>query len=306
MGAQIGCEYALSGHEVVAVARHPEAARERIERGLALAQEAGYPSAQTRAARQRIDITTSLQTIPTSADIVVESLPEEMETKVAAVLPAAGLCSRAIIASNTSSLSISELGMRIGAPTRTVGTHYWNPPLLMPLVEVIRGEGTDDAAVERITQILTDLGKRPVLVKRDVPGFVWNRMQLALLREAVWLVEQGVATPETVDEIVRDGLARRWRFTGPFETAALGGAETFERIAANLFPVLSGAERLSGLRRWLDEAPSTAERVRRRRDHGLVSELNRDQASADLAIRAGGTVGQSDRTERGNESVSER
>lgn len=273
MGAQIGCEYALGGHDVIAVGRHLEAARDRFERGWALAEDGGHTPKQTRAARHRLDITISVQRIPRDTDIVVESVTEEIEAKVAALLPVVALCSKAIIASNTSSLSISELGMKIAAPARTVGTHYWNPPLLMPLVEVIRGEETDPAVVERMVRTLTDLGKRPVLVERDVPGFVWNRMQLALLREAVWLVEQGVASPETVDEIVRDGLARRWRFTGPFETAALGGAETFERIAANLFPVLSRAERLSDLRRWLDESPSTADRVRTRRDEGLVAEL---------------------------------
>ena len=139
--------------------------------------------------------------------------------------------------------------------------------------------------VSKFLRFLTDvviaraLGKRPVLVDRDVDGFVWNRMQLALLREAVWLVEHGVASPRTVDEIVRDGLARRWRYTGPFQTAALGGADTFERVAANLWPVLSCTTELEDLRRWLDESPDVTGPVRERRDQGLAAELRNERAA---------------------------
>jgi 3-hydroxybutyryl-CoA dehydrogenase len=125
---------------------------------------------------------------------------------------------------------------------------------------------------------LRALGKRPVLVDRDVQGFAWNRLQLALLREAVWLVENGVASPETVDEIVRDGLARRWRYTGPFQTAALGGAETFERVAALLWPALSQATSLQNLRQWLDENLETTGPLRERRDRGLAADMRADAA----------------------------
>ena len=182
------------------------------------------------------------------------------------------------MASNTSSIPITAIGQAIGAGERTIGAHYWNPPLLMPMVEVIRGDHTAPAVVEEMTATLRALGKQPVLVDQDVPGFAWNRLQLALLREAVWLVENGVATPETVDEIVRDGLARRWRYTGPFQTAALGGAETFERVAANLWPVLSDAATLKNLRRWLNEAPEITGPVRERRDAGLAADLRADRA----------------------------
>jgi 3-hydroxyacyl-CoA dehydrogenase len=116
-----------------------------------------------------------------------------------------------------------------------------------------------------------------MLVDRDVDGFVWNRLQLALLREAVWIVERGVASPETVDEIVRDGLARRLRYTGPFQTAALGGAATFERVAENLWPVLSRQRHLKDLQQWLDERPETTGPLRERRDEGLAADLRADR-----------------------------
>jgi 3-hydroxybutyryl-CoA dehydrogenase len=148
----------------------------------------------------------------------------------------------------------------------------------MPLVELIRGDRTANETVERMTATLRAMGKRPVLVEKDVPGFVWNRLQLALLREAVWIVEQGVAAPETVDEIVRDGLARRWRLTGPFETVALGGPDTFVRVAANLFPVLSEADAMADLGAWLERDPARLAAIRERRDAGLVEELRRERS----------------------------
>ena len=278
MGSQIACEYALGGHAVVVLARRPEIARERIEQGFATAlrhELAGQPDINT--ARGRITVAQD-SAAATGASIIVESVVEDLASKVEALAPVIARAPEAIVASNTSSIPITAIGAAIGAPERTIGAHYWNPPLLMPLVEVIRGERTSADVVATMTAVLRGLGKRPVLIDRDVDGFAWNRLQLAMLREAVWLVENGVASPQVVDEIVRDGLARRWRYTGPFQTAALGGAATFERIAANLWPVLSDASELHHLRQWLDETAETTRTVRDRRDDGLAADLRADRA----------------------------
>lgn len=120
---------------------------------------------------------------------------------------------------------------------------------------------------------LAALGKSPIRVERDVAGFVWNRLQFALLREAVALVESGVADVATVDAVVSDGLARRWRYGGPFVTAALGGAATFEKVAENLFPVLSNAADAAGLADAIAAVRQDLATVRRRRDAGLAREL---------------------------------
>jgi 3-hydroxybutyryl-CoA dehydrogenase len=128
---------------------------------------------------------------------------------------------------------------------------------------------------------LRTLGKQPVLVERDVPGFVWNRLQLALVREAAWIVQNGVATADVVDAIVRDGLARRWRYTGPFETMALGGAESFKRIGANLFPVLSDARTLEGIEPYVAFDPAELDAIRTWRDDGLRHELTRPQRQSE-------------------------
>ena len=275
MGSQIACEYALGGHQVTNLARRPEVAWERIGRGLATAIEHGLASMEeVAAARERMTVTGD--DVQTEAEIIVESVVEDLAEKKEALLPVVARNPDAIVASNTSSIPITAIGAAIGAGERTVGAHYWNPPLLMPMVEVIRGDETAEDVVVEITATLRALGKRPVLVDREVQGFAWNRLQLALLREAVWLVENGVASPATVDEIVRDGLARRWRYTGPFQTAALGGAETFERVANLLWPALSQATSLQDLRQWLDESPETTGPLRERRDRGLAADMRAD------------------------------
>ena len=152
-----------------------------------------------------------------------------------------------VVATNTSSLSISAIGEAIGAPERTVGTHYLNPPLLMPTVEVIAGERTTPETVSLAQETLVALGKLPVVVRRDVPGFVWNRLQFALVRECAWLVEHGVASAKDVDTVMREGLARRWRRVGPLRAVALGGIDTWNRSGRSIVPDLSNARELPDL-----------------------------------------------------------
>ena len=279
MGTQIGVEYALGGHTTTFLVRDAEAARQRLAATFELVSELGLaPTAETEAAQERVLVVDDLADLDPSAELAVESIVEQIDDKVALLRGLAGTLPTAILASNTSSLSIAALGDGAGAVERLIGTHYWNPPLLMPLVEVIATERVRPDIVPTVTSVLTALAKRPVHANRDVPGFIWNRMQLALLREAVWLADAGVATPEAIDQVVREGLARRWRYTGPFQTAALGGAATFERIANNLWPVLSNADQLDNLRQWLNEDPETLRRTKLARDQGLREDLARDHA----------------------------
>jgi 3-hydroxybutyryl-CoA dehydrogenase len=278
MGAQIGVEYALGGHDVTFVARDVEKARKRVEVAFALVGDLELkPHAEISRGRDRVTIIDDYLTLDADTELVVESIAERLDDKVNVLGNVATRLPNAILASNTSSLSITELGEGAGAPERMIGSHYWNPPLLMPLVEVITTDRVEPRIVPLVVETLTSLGKRPVLAQRDVPGFIWNRMQLALLREAVWLAETGVASPEAIDQVVREGLARRWRYTGPFQTASLGGAETFERIAQNLWPVLSNADHLDDLRRWLNDDSERLRQVRESRDRGLRDDLRREQ-----------------------------
>jgi 3-hydroxybutyryl-CoA dehydrogenase len=272
MGAQIGVEYALGGCAVSFLVRHRQRAEPRVEQALALAQAHGLADEQALArGRAAIDWAEG------APELIIESLPEDVELKAAVLGPLAARHPAAIVATNTSSISIGALGEAAGIAERIVGTHYWNPPLLMPLVEVVAGAQTPLALRERVAELLRAIGKRPVVLEREVDGLLWNRLQLAVLRESLWLVEQGIATPETIDEVMRDGLARRWRLTGPFETVGLGGAATFDAIAANLFPVLSDAKSGSG---FGPHVPSDRERLtalRERRDHALAEELRAER-----------------------------
>ena len=281
MGTQIGVEYALGGHDVTFLARDAARAGERITDTFAQVAALDLASdAEVAAARSRLTVVVTASELDPGTALVIESVVEDLPAKIAALAPIAELLPDATLASNTSSISITAIGEGIGAADRMLGTHYWNPPLLMPLVEVIATERTEPGRVDHVLTVLRELGKRPVLARRDVPGFIWNRMQLALLREAVWLAENGVASPADIDQVVRDGLARRWRYTGPFATAALGGADTFERIAANLWPEISSATRLTNLRQWLEASPATLAAMRERRDRGLRADLDADRAEA--------------------------
>lgn len=277
MGSQIGVEYALAGYAVTFLARDAGKAHRRID---AAWQTAGamrrWPDDAFDRGHSELAVESNLDAID-GVDLVLESIVEDAAAKGVLLKAAAGRFPEAMLASNTSSISIATLGELSGAPERTIGNHYWNPPLLMPLVEVISGPQSDPEIVQRSVDLIASVGKRPVVIEKDVDGFVWNRLQLALLREAVWLVENGVAAPGVVDEIVRDGLARRWRYTGPFETAALGGPETFTRVANNLWPVLSTATEVHDLARWLIDDAGILGEIKANRDAGLLRDLERDE-----------------------------
>ncbi len=281
MGAQIGCEYALGGHEVVLHARDAEAALARAQAGFALLAEHGLRApAEVAEARARVSASAGTSEAAADADLLVESLPERLELK-AAVLRIALAAARpqAVVATNTSSLSIAAVGDAIGAIERTVGTHYLNPPLLMPPVEVIAGARTSAATLAFARDTIAALGKLPVVVRRDVPGFVWNRLQFALVRECVWLVEHGVASVGDVDTVVREGLARRWRRVGPLRSIALGGIDTWNRSGANIVPALSTASELPDLGAIALAGGDLAEDAARR-DAALAAELRAERGGS--------------------------
>jgi 3-hydroxybutyryl-CoA dehydrogenase len=212
MGAQIGCEYALGGHEVTLVARDVGQLERRVADALELVDAYGIAGAPAvDIARRSIVCVGSLAGDALVCDLAVESLPEDTELKTRLLRTDASGSPDAVLASNTSSIPISALGKAVGVPERVVGTHYLNPPLLMPTVELVSGSDTDPALVSRLHATLLALGKLPIVVRKDVPGFIWNRLQFALVRECVWLVENGVASAEDVDTVMREGLARRWR-----------------------------------------------------------------------------------------------
>ncbi|OGO71660.1 MAG: hypothetical protein A3H36_07705 [Chloroflexi bacterium RIFCSPLOWO2_02_FULL_71_16] len=241
MGAQIGAEYALAGHEVVLVTRSQPSADAALGRAHAairgLISHGLVPVAKGEAALPRMRVSTDLRAACEGRDVIVESVAEDLGAKADVLDTAARAAPDAILCSNTSSIPIATLGEAARAPERTLGTHYANPAILMPAVEVIPGPRTERRHVEMIVGLLRDMGKEPIIAP-DIPGFLWNRLQFALLREAARLVTEHGVDPAAVDLAVKRAIGRRWSLIGPFETMALGGRETFVKIARLLFAEL--------------------------------------------------------------------
>lgn len=186
------------------------------------------------------------------AQIVFECVPEQLALKQRLFCELDSLCPpETILASNTSVISISEIARDVTHKQRVLGTHFWNPAFLLPLVEVIRTRWTDDALFERTFNILAWAGKRPVRVNKDVPGFLVNRLQHALWREAIYLVEQGIADARTVDEGIRYGFGIRLPALGPLENADMVGTDLTLAIHEYIFPHLNNATTPSPLLRRL-------------------------------------------------------
>jgi len=171
------------------------------------------------------------------ADVVIEAGPENLAIKQRLFLDVEAAAPRgAILASNTSVIPITQIMAPLTHKSRGLGTHWWNPPFLVPLVEVIRTEWTDSAVLARTSELLRDVGKTPVTVNKDVAGFVGNRLQHALWREAIALVQNGVCDAETVDTVVKAGFGRRLAVLGPLENADLVGTELTLAIHETVLP----------------------------------------------------------------------
>lgn len=175
-------------------------------------------------------------------DFLIEAIKEDMSVKqefwaaVSAIVPES-----AVLASNTSGLSITKIAAVIKKPERFCGMHWINPPHIIPLVEVIMGEKSSEEAAKRVYNLAAAVGKKPVLVK-DAPGFVLNRIQFAILRECLHIAEQGIASMEDVDNVMKYGLGIRYACLGPFQVADLGGLDVFYNIASYLFADLCNAK----------------------------------------------------------------
>ena len=182
------------------------------------------------------------------AEVVIEAIVEELGAKselwrkISALAPA-----EALLTTNTSGLSISAIAEAVVNPGRFCGFHWVNPPHIVPLVEVISGQKTLPQTAQAVYDLALYIGKQPVLVHKDPPGFVLNRIQFAVLREAMHIVASGMASVEDVDTVLREGLGLRYACLGPFEVADLGGLDTFSRIASYLFPDLSDAKEVPAM-----------------------------------------------------------
>jgi 3-hydroxybutyryl-CoA dehydrogenase len=175
---------------------------------------------------ERIKVTRKLEEAAAGAQFVIEAVTENLQVKQKLFQELDSICaSGSILATNTSVISITEIAAKGARRERIVGTHFWNPPYLIPLVEVIKGQETSPRVVDLTVDLLRSVGKHPVKVKKDVPGFVGNRLQHALWREAISIVDRGIADAETVDEVVKKGFGIRLPILGPIENADLVGLD---------------------------------------------------------------------------------
>ncbi len=230
MGPGIALSLALGGVRTTLLSRRQVTARQGLEKALsqlALLEEHGLvePEKAIRT-RELLSATADFDPAIATADLVVESAPEQMEFKQdlfarmdAIARPAA------VLASNTSGLSITAIASRCRRPERVVTTHFWNPPHLMPLVEVVMGERTGQVVAEGVRALLQRCGKMPVLVKKDTPGQLGNRLQAAVVREAVNIVQRGIASAEDVDLAAKTGFGLRLPVYGIFEHQDMVGID---------------------------------------------------------------------------------
>ena len=190
-----------------------------------------------------------------NADLVIECVAEEMETKQNLFIELEGICREdCIFATNTSVMSPTEIASKCVHKERIVGTHFWNPAHLIPLVEVVKA---DEASVENVQltmDALTKAGKKPIFCKKDVPGFVANRMQHALWREAISIVERGIADPETVDDAVKYSFGLRLPQLAPIENSDMVGTQLTYNIHSYVLKYLEDTHEPSPLlQKMLDE-----------------------------------------------------
>jgi 3-hydroxybutyryl-CoA dehydrogenase len=235
MGHGLAQVFASAGHPVAIYDPQADArasVRERVAANLRTL--GGDP-----AAAERIEPVADLAEAVAGAAFVVEAAPEDPDLKHELFGRLEGhVGPEAILATNTSVIPVGRITGGLRTAHRMVGTHFWNPPYLIPLVEVVQSQDTDVAVVERTLDLLRRVGKTPVHVRKDVPGFVGNRLQHALWREAIALVADGVCDAATVDTVVRSGFGARLAVMGPLENADLIGLDLtlaiHEQIIADL------------------------------------------------------------------------
>jgi 3-hydroxybutyryl-CoA dehydrogenase len=246
MGVGIAAKFALAGHATLVVeADSARAAGIPLLAADILSQlvDAGVIDAPQRdAALARLRVAGEPGELAGAA-MAVEAIPELLAAKHALYEKLEAIMAPdAIIASNTSGFPPDALSEHMAMPARFLVAHFWNPPHLIPLVEVVPGKATARETVERSVRLLAGIGAEPVVLKAAIPGFIGNRLQFAVLREALHIVRSGAATPETVDAVMKACLGRRYSIMGPFESADLGGLHTLMGIAANLMPELAKDE----------------------------------------------------------------
>lgn len=243
MGHGIAQCFSVKGWQVRLYDTRPETlktAPDRIRANLNVFVEAGIIDPDTaRTAAERVILCDTLALAAQGPELIIETISEELDLKRKLFTELEGLVPpETIFCTNTSAISITSICRYLKHRERALGTHFWNPPHVLPCVEIIKSQYTSEAVFEKVVSIIAAIGKEPVRVHKDVPGFLGNRMQHALQREAMSIVEQGIASPEEVDRVVKFGFGLRLALMGPLERADLGGLDITYKVQKYLLPHL--------------------------------------------------------------------
>jgi 3-hydroxybutyryl-CoA dehydrogenase len=250
MGSSMGETFAKYGYDVVLYDIFPQAL-EKAKNLIALNQQTEVSEGivtqeESEKLLSRIQYSSDVSCF-SNADFVVEAILEKLDIKhkfweeVSSIVP-----KDAVLCSNTSGLSITKIAEVVKNPERFAGMHWINPPHIIPLIEVIKGEKTTEENAKAVYDLAIKVEKKPVIVK-DAPGFVLNRIQFAIMRECLHIAEQGIASTEGIDDVMKYGLGLRYACLGPFQVADLGGLDIFHNISSYLFADLCNADNSFGL-----------------------------------------------------------
>lgn len=233
MGRSMAQIFASNGFDAVLYNRRQpslDKARDFIRQSLETMAEAGELKESIAEITSRITFTTDKDCFA-GRDFIIENIAEDLEIKKAFFAEISEIADpQAVIATNTSGLSINAMAEVTKLPERFIGMHWFNPPHMVLLVEIIRGDATNDTSAQAIHDLCVSIGRKPVIVNKDLPGFAANRIQIAMLREALDLVQRGVVTPEGIDDIMKYGLGFRLACAGPLQIADLGGLDVWYHV----------------------------------------------------------------------------
>jgi 3-hydroxyacyl-CoA dehydrogenase len=215
-------------------------ARQMIIQNLEVMKKESYiNSEEQNKTLEMLSYSTDLGEAVHDADLIIEAIPEVLEFKLQLFkLLETRIRSTAIVASNTSTFPISKLAEECAFSERLLITHFFNPAHLVKLVEVVKHEHTVPWAAEEVIHLLKAAGKKAVLLNKDIPGFIANRLQAAVVREAFYLLEEGIANADDIDKVMSEGPGMRWALNGPLRIADMGGLDILEKVTGNLFPEL--------------------------------------------------------------------
>ncbi|PDQ22586.1 hypothetical protein CN311_03140 [Mesorhizobium sanjuanii] len=241
IGHGIAEVFAKAGWEVCLIGRSQESLERALQRiGASLnefVQAELLSASSAKAAVARIRTSTQLQATA-AAEFVIEAVPEDMELKLDIFSKLDGICQSGTVLATSSGHPASAVDKGVEHKERVIAAHFWYPPQLLPLVEVCGSRATTKAVIARTCAILGGVGKKPVVIDCEVPGFIGNRIQFAALREAWALWAAGVASAKAIDSVIRHSIGRRLAVTGPIESADLGGLDTMYHFARFLLPSL--------------------------------------------------------------------